>query len=493
MQQSEFVAWSLYTGPSNLQSIFEGSSWVMGQWDAINNDTSAPEIKMDIDRRIDIVIETFQQTLNHYKTYNRFFIIPEFFFRCKQGPYPNVKVDDVDYPVEYIQKTLKERFNNTIPQDNNYYNIFIGSILTSNIEDYNQFLESEPVKERLHQLNSCLKVSKHHLLNSSSSKRSAAASWHREIAPIDKKRLFVSANNEAANSAMAINNFMKEARANPLCTVRNRGIYFQYNRTMMQEVDTFICEKQYESTVDLTMGIFKGSEIDHGGMITEWMANYPSKSILGGDKQTDEFSTDARFSPRYLGSMDIGVEICLDHRKQRLRRTVDMSKVNGADADNYPLIHQIISSGGMQILDYAVAADSNCSIFNADGCDKIYGVYGDESTAILNGEAGKFKGITTGVYNKSVQSKWQGKDGQTYYSHSQLAFTTNESRIEGFDNALGLNNKKNKTYSGTALLPTNILTDRYEPQVFNRGLNEPTDLFGATTGELHYYSDVSNN
>jgi hypothetical protein len=120
-------------------------------------------------------------------------------------------------------------------------------------------------------------------------------------------------------------------------------------------------------------------------------------------------------------------------------------------------------------------------------------VYGDDSTAILNGEAGIFKGIATGVYSKSVQSKWTGEDGQTYYSHSQLAFCTNESKIDGFNNALGLKNDMAQTYTGSPDAPSNQQTDSYipliiPPDIKNCGLlRQPTKLFGATTGELHFY------
>ncbi len=65
---------------------------------------------------------------------------------------------------------------------------------------------------------------------------------------------------------------MLTARANPLCTVRNRGAYFHFNKTLMNEAEIFIYEKQYESTVDLTMGVFDDNlKITTGGMITEWL------------------------------------------------------------------------------------------------------------------------------------------------------------------------------------------------------------------------------
>lgn len=118
---------------------------------------------------------------------------------------------------------------------------------------------------------------------------------------------------------------------------------------------------------------------------------------------------------------------------------------------------------------------------------------GAESTVILNGKAGIFSGITTGVYNKAVQSKWTGKDNMPYYSHSQLAFCTNESKMDGFDNALGLNNNMVETYSSTEDKPHNTLTDMYEPQIITENMNEDTELFCSTTGELHYYSDTSGD
>lgn len=479
MEQIEFAAWSLYTGPSNLRTVINDKNcpWVVGQWTGLNNDTSSEEIKKDIDGRISLLIEAFKKTLPLYKTSNRHFVIPEFFFHCKQGPYPNIKVDGQCYPLEYITNRIKAELQSIIPNDKNYYTIAIGSILTSNIDNYTDFLNSEIVKQRLENLNSILPAG----LNVSHQARHT--SWLRNLAFRVQEKI--------SDDLTALNDFMKKCRANPLCTVRNRGVYFHFNRTMMAEVESFIYEKQCESTVDLTMGVFDGqNKIDPGGMITEWMANYPSYSIIKGDKQIDKFSTNSRFTPRFIGDSDVGVEICLDHRLQRLRRTVDMTKDYGADADNFPIFKQIIPSGGMQILDYSVAANKSSAIFNADGCDKVYCVYGDENTVILNGEAGKFKGITCGVYNKTIQSKWSGKDGNTYYSHSQLAFTTNDSTIGGFYNSLGFKNEKALTFHGSEDNPCNILTDAYNPIVIS--LQEDTNLFTASTGEIHYYEPITD-
>lgn len=481
MEKNEYAAWSLYTGPSNLSPVIDDPDcpWVVGQWTGVNCDTNPKEIQKDIDQRISLLIRTLQKFLGSCKsckTRTRNFVIPEFFFHCKQGPYPNIKVgNNGNYPLEYIKSQLNEILQDIIPDDN-YYNIVVGSILTSNIDNYAEFLNSHLVNDRLDYINNKVLTSGLRV-----SKKLGHAVWRRSASFRDQETL--------SDNLKPLNDFMKECRANPLCTVRNRGIYLHYNK-MMKEIETFVFEKQCGATVDLTMGVFNGNnKIETGGMITEWMANYPSYSIIKGDKQTDQFSTNSRFKPLFLSERDIGVEICLDHRLQRLRRTVDMTKENGADADNFPLFEQIIPSGGMQILDYGVAADKSCAIFNADGCDKVYGKYGDENTVILKGEAGKFKGITCGVYNQTIQSKWLGTDGNTYYSHSQLAFTTEASEIGGFNNALGFKNEKAMTYYSGGVI-CNIQTDAYNPTVIS--LQEDTDLFAASTGEIHYYEPAAD-
>lgn len=474
-EQFEFTAWSIYTGPTLLKPIIDDPNcpWVVGRWDASNTDMSAAQIKKDIDSRIAAVVTQLQAVIPTYTTYNRHFAIPEFFFRCKQGPYPYLKIDGQSYPVEYIQSQMLQKLKQIIPKDNNYYMIILGSVLTSNVVDYNTLLSSAAVQERLAQLNAIV---------ASKSKVSRGPE-----APVWRRSTIVQPQLLRANADLnALNSFMSQCRANPLCTARNRGICFFFNATMMDEPFTYIYEKQYESTVDLTMGLFDGQgKVVTGGMLTEWMANYPSYSILSGDKQTSAGQTYARVTLPLMGNVDVGIEICLDHRLQRLRRTVDMTVANGASADNFPLFKQLIPSGGMQILDYSATAERGSVMFNADGCDKIYYVYTDPNSVILNGNAGTFKGITCGVYNQSVQSKWTGNDNNTYYSHSQLAFSTNTSQVGGFDNAQGLNNVKAKTFDGTPTNPSNVLTDSYTPKITTVGGS--TDLFGAGTGEIHNY------
>jgi len=45
MEQFDYSAWSVYTGPSQLKAIINDPScpWVVGQWNGINADSSREE------------------------------------------------------------------------------------------------------------------------------------------------------------------------------------------------------------------------------------------------------------------------------------------------------------------------------------------------------------------------------------------------------------------------------------------------------------------
>ncbi len=484
MEFYDFVAWSLYTGPSEFNKILDNSdcSWYTGVWNGLNQDTSPAEIKKDIDVRIDLVISGFMNVLPRFNTKDRHFVLPEFFFHCAQGPYPNIKVDGILSPFEYILAQFEKRLNDCIPTDGNCYGIIIGSVLTSNIDDYDVFLKSPLVIERMQELNSILPPTLQSSIPSSTYTR-----WNRiGHSPSPSQNLMGA---ELSQNAIIDNNlkvFMAEAKRNPLCTVHNQGAYFYFNKSELSKPAIYRYSKQNESTIDLTMGTIKNGALTHNGMITEWMCNYPSYTLYRGDKHTAPTSHNARFTPPGVVKIDYGVEICLDHCFQRLRRTVGMKEANGALTDNYPLQKHFIPSGSCQILDYSVAANNNSVVFNADGCGEIC-LDWVNFQPILDGKSGLWKGITCGVYTQSVQSKWNGsKDGKIYYSHSQLAFTTDAYTLDGFDNTLGTNNIKARTYKTIDGTPFNPSTDNYQAQIIP--FRTDTPLFAATTGELHHYT-----
>jgi hypothetical protein len=58
-----------------------------------------------------------------------------------------------------------------------------------------------------------------------------------------------------------------------------------------------VIEKEYQSVIDLTMGIFDKGQLQHGNMITQWMAGYPAQNTESSDKQpkAPTYATNARF------------------------------------------------------------------------------------------------------------------------------------------------------------------------------------------------------
>lgn len=62
---------------------------------------------------------------------------------------------------------------------------------------------------------------------------------------------------------------MGQFKRDPLCLVRNRGIYFYFASPTAAPVIR-VHEKQHESTIDLTMGVYNAAtkSIEIGGMIT---------------------------------------------------------------------------------------------------------------------------------------------------------------------------------------------------------------------------------
>lgn len=278
--------------------------------------------------------------------------------------------------------------------------------------------------------------------------------WKRHLtSKVEKSESKLSAKDPAAE--YTLDTWMRGFRAAPLCTVRNRGIYYYYGSVNFNKaedekaLEVRVYEKKYESNIDLTMGVLDGNgSLTHGNTITEWMANYPSYSTVQGDKQSGEpYETNARFdyTENTSQKFDIGVEIDLDHKLQRLRRTVGMNVKNGASLNHYPIQKQFIPSAGMQIQAESVSVHGSSVIFNADGFSPIYW---DSEPQIVHGKEGEtpqLKGVASGVYVLGCESNWAANyctDGQDHYSHSQIAFTTADSTINGYNNELGIKNQQ---------------------------------------------------
>lgn len=212
------------------------------------------------------------------------------------------------------------------------------------------------------------------------------------------------------------------------------------------------------------------------------MSGYPTQTIQFGDKQIGlDYQINARFQdPEVTTNNDIGLEICVDHGTQRLRRTCNMKQANGAKYDTYPITKQFVVSAGMYLQSYSIATDANSVIFNSDGLTTIKDYPSPQRSAL---------GIYNGVYTLCSQTQWQttqSKDGQIHFSHSQLATTISTSKLTGYNNELGINNPTATTYTA---FRNNPVTDKFKVYFSNVPAIVGGDgLFCCGAGEIHRYS-----
>ncbi|MCP4680184.1 MAG: hypothetical protein GY854_32755 [Deltaproteobacteria bacterium] len=486
----KYVAWALHTGPKQPTPLWEDSRWITGEWDG------KEDPKEDIDARVDCLIQSFKtarESVSEQSTFGlNYFVIPEFYFHYKRGPYPEIEING-ELPFGYIcsslERKIKEMSLESRGGQTEDWVICAGSALTCSLSDIEHFLgNKETVRDRLRLLNEQIKELRPYKVR----RKIRAKSYMKRVKHYMQKKHNKNAAESPAAAQAAIDEMMAGFRADPLCVVRNRGVLLKATFGGSEtDVHHWTYEKQYEATCDLTMGKILNGKLEHEGMITEWMAGYPSISIIRGDKNTKETPIGARITidgdPVSDKKLELGVEICLDHRLARLRRTVGMRVVTGAAADNPALDVQLITSGGMQILDSSVAAEIGGVIFNCDGCDPILDQYFDYGKQVIPG-SGTFTQLTCGVYASSAQTMRKGADENEYFSHSQLAFrygNKKADKLDGYNNALGVLNKKGQTYNPVSGRNKDLDAYREPDRIELSGGGD--SLFAAGLGELHVY------
>ncbi|MEQ9947546.1 hypothetical protein [Pectobacterium aroidearum] len=482
--KNNFFAWSLYTAYRNPVTI---GNWVAAEWpgQAI---TSAQDMQNDIDFRIDMFINALNVAIAgaaHCNNWVRYFVVPEFYFHSVHGPYPGLTING-NSAFDYLMNQLSTRVKNTLAASSEAgrdWVICTGSVLTTNIIDIAQFLNGPEVQKRLATLNAAY---------NSPLQKNALPVPTAHIGLMRLKPFEAETKSQSNTSYDELNALVNAYRQDPLCTVRNRAGILVYNGGSSGKILSNIVEKQAESTVDLTLGVLQNGMIDTGGQITEWLANYPPVSILNGDNQgtgTGIYRKPGARMPivSYGQNVELGVEICLDHRLQRLRRTVEM-------VGNSPLDIQLVPSGGMQLLDYGIAGGSSGAIFNADGCDYILDQYNASGKPVITTDGkpgnGTAKQVITGVYTSSAQTRSES-NGIAYFSHSQLAYRTTDVGPAGYINPEDTNNPGGITFSGGSSSPANPYLDVYNSPVITAVTSSSpsvNDYFTAGLGEIHQYS-----
>ncbi|SHF25475.1 hypothetical protein [Vibrio gazogenes] len=481
--RNNFFAWSLYTAYRNPMTI---GNWVAAEWPG-KPIANAQDMQLDIDFRIDMLIEALNIAIAGTANCNgwvRYFVVPEFFFHSAHGPYPGLTINNQS-AFEYMTNQLTTRIKETLthsPDSNRDWVICTGGVLTTHVTDIKHFLAGAEVQHRLTTLNAAY---------AHAVQRNAVSKPTSHIGLMRLKSFEATTQNNTQFDEL--NALVNQYRQDPLCTVRNRAGILVYNGNSTGDIIRYSVEKQSESTVDLTLGVLQNGKIDTGGQITEWLANYPPVSIINGDNQgtgTGLYRNPGARMPivSYHQNVELGAEICLDHRLQRLRRTVNMT-------GNSPLDIQLVPSGGMQLLDYSIASGSSGAIFNADGCDYILDQYNSDGKPVITNKgkpsSGTTKQVITGVYTASAQTRSEGSDDTPYFSHSQLAYRTTDAGPSDYINPESTDNPGGMTYTGDSSHPANPYLDLYNsPVVYvvTSSNHDVDDYFTAGLGEVHQYS-----
>jgi len=224
------------------------------------------------------------------------------------------------------------------------------------------------------------------------------------------------------------------AQSHPLVVVRNKCILYKPNSKEFPKGLTV--DKRYISHEDFVLSYYTPAAY------SEMSVAYPTIDEDEGELKQQCFDNKSIFT---LAGITFGVEICLDHRRARLRKVREENKETGA----VPIDVQLVISCGMQLQQPSIVARSGAPVFN---CDGQYAKIGpgdlpDENSSIFTGS----------------------KDGK---AHTQLTIVKQEA--SGPERNAMLERPKNDKVQIAALrVPPNL---------------DPSKVEAYGAGEVHLYS-----
>lgn len=444
-----FIAYAIPTIPKDAviigaQGSGPGPGAVAGTYLANPDNDKDMEARVRILKQaVDVARERIADVEDDDKVLN-VFVAPEFYFHGIQGPY--LYESDEDDPAERLRGVLSETFEQ--PEYRNW--LFIcGTVITAQIRDSEKMFAASPTKAR----NKVVK--------------SLCEQWLATYGPMK----------EAIADALA--NFVQTCHAYPCCKVRNRSIIVSQQPMALPQVNgpqtnyhSISTEKYYVSNEDFLLydtSDEAGASIqgNYRPIVTEQMVAYDFIDLTQGDAKRSPFDKYAIFeqslecSPPTRLEARYGVEICLDHRDTRLRRSIHNSRGSGEAAANEIGV-QVIPSCGMQIISTSVAAKKGGIVFNCDG-----------HYALGSSRAGSE--TISGV--DCLFANYQDSRDSVYAAHSQLALVDEPAR--------GSNPYESGSRNATFL---QLGTGSVEAVEVPRAVDIDIDAcFAGGPGEVHIY------
>lgn len=346
-QNIQFIGLCLSTTPGDLKSI-EGTS-DDGRY------LGHPDMNEDIANRINIVKDFFQISFDKINSDEvgktlLVFVLPEFFFRGATGAYLRKKGET---PYQFFT----ERFESLIAFLKNYENCLfvIGSVLSSAIA-YNENEKKEPGKSLIETGDNLLDIYyRLHPKQEEGTEGSNHPSMHELLKMIDR-----GASEELDKLSEQDGAFVDVLRKTlDYCDATTNLVVDNSAYVIFSGNDApapMRIPKKYKSKEDFVLNRY--FTVDTTTTRTGYLqSNTKYAPIFGSEIKENAFDTGAIF---YYGGIWFGIDICLDHSRQRL---VDQLKI---DSSHFVDV-QIITSCGMEIKENAVTAKQGNWVFNCDG------------------------------------------------------------------------------------------------------------------------------
>lgn len=427
-----FIGYAIPTTPTNLTPVGN----VNGKGSTAGYFVGNSYTNVDLSNRVNILINAVKTAENQINAQVgdqsnviNVFMVPEFFFHGIYGPYLWNSSYEND-PLIVLQTYLKSELS----QYKNW--IFVaGSILTI---DSNKNIDS--------------------LLADYKYKNDSVNNLYEDYISLMKQGRY----NEGSVKAKEIQDFVQKSHGSSDVKVKNRTVIID-NTQYTQIISS---EKEFISNEDLPLV----STDSNYKVITEQMSAYPNINLTNGDVKSqpnDPYSIFTTYQDQTLpgGNINIGMDICLDHSNNRLRKNLDLNNNTLKSLGLNPLHIQLIPSAGMQIHADGVSVDKNGLVFNVDG------EYGLVSTTGVNSLYLNYSGATTTIPYKSPDYP----DARyTYAAHSQLARVA----TPAIGSTPGTNNA---SFSSTLAQEVDTVKVQVTP------LENMKNYYTGGTGELHIY------
>lgn len=422
-----FIGYAVPTTPADMVDVGDpnGSGSVAGTYRALEDQTA--DIKARVGQ-LKVAVKAAEESLASEPQDGvlNVFLVPEFYWHGHVGPYTYSSEDDD--PADLILSELNAAF--PAEQYPNYLFVF-GSVISALIDNVSNVFEDPSAKIR----NDIV--------------RALGEGWRASSGPMSN----------IIFDAMV--NFIQNSHAYPLVEVRNRALILsgvQVQSVLADEwkpleAQQLTVEKSYDSNEDFLLWDVTGKPV-----ITEQMTAYPVIDTSGGELKSDAHDSQLVFGlSRGDDVLRVGVEVCLDHSDQRLRRSLDRN--NWPSAASGIQLH-LVPSCGMQLHPASVAAIAEGWAFN---CDGQYGLSADGAPA---------EGVVAGV--ASSHASFIDDAQPAYAAHTQLSRV-----VQGAE----LGNSKAPGASDATFAEPGVL-----PLVVPVGASaEFAALFSAGSGELHIY------